>query len=118
MMSLNAAWSLEIFEHARARLLQRAPDADLRAAAFEAALAFAAADAKTVEPLISTATSIFLPAGPGCFVGTVISSQTASEREIYLCEVPHLPVRRQAEAQSDPVAPCDDREGTVAIQSA
>ena len=43
-------------------------------------MAFAAADAKTVEPLIGTTTSIFLPAGAGCFLATVIGGQTLSGR--------------------------------------
>jgi hypothetical protein len=80
------------------------------------ALAFAAADAKTVEPLIGTTTSIFLPAGPGCFVGTVISGQTASERKyIYPRLRTFLPANRLKRGQT--LLPRTiDAEGTVAIK--
>jgi hypothetical protein len=70
-LHVNAAWALEISDHCAGRLLQRAPDVDLRSAALEAALAFAAADAKTVEPLIGTDSSIYLPTGAGSFIGLV-----------------------------------------------
>jgi hypothetical protein len=48
----------------------------LRAAAQSAALAFVSADASIVRPLIGKPTSIYLPAGSGCFAATVIGGMT------------------------------------------
>jgi sarcosine oxidase gamma subunit len=75
-LTLHSGWALEISDHASARLLQRSAHADLRAAAQQAALAFVAADASIVRPLIGTATSIYLPVGSGCFAATVIGGMT------------------------------------------
>jgi hypothetical protein len=75
-LTLHAGWALEISDHASARLLQRSAHADLRAAAQQAALAFVAADTKVVAPLIGKPTSIYLPAGSGCFAATVIGGMT------------------------------------------
>jgi hypothetical protein len=75
-LTLHSGWALEISDHASARLLQRSAHADLRAAAQQAALAFVAADAKVVTPLIGTSTSIYLPTGSGCFAATVIGGMT------------------------------------------
>jgi hypothetical protein len=57
-LTLHSGWALEISDHACARLLQRAPNDDLPAAAQQAALAFVSADASIVRPLIGTAQSI------------------------------------------------------------
>jgi hypothetical protein len=76
-LSLHASWALEITDHAAARLLQRSPAADFRDAVLEAALAFAAADAAAIKPLVGTGASIYLPAGPGAFTGSVIGGRTA-----------------------------------------
>jgi hypothetical protein len=61
-LTLHSGWALEISDHACARLLQRAPNDDLRAAAQQSALAFVAANASIVRPLIGTVQSIYLPA--------------------------------------------------------
>jgi hypothetical protein len=75
-LTMHSGWSLEISDHACARLLQRSPNGDLRAAAQQAALAFVAADASIVRPLIGSPASIYLPAGTGCFAATVIGGMT------------------------------------------
>jgi hypothetical protein len=62
----------EISDRACARLLH-----DLHAAAQLAALAFVAADAAFMKPLIGKQASIYLPAGSGCFAGNVIGGRTA-----------------------------------------
>jgi hypothetical protein len=80
-MNLHSGWALEISDHACARLLQRSAHADLRAAAQQAALAFVAADAKVVTPLIGTSTSIYLPAGSGAFAATLIGGMTTQTRK-------------------------------------
>jgi sarcosine oxidase gamma subunit len=77
-LTLHSGWALEISDHALARLLQRSAHADLRAAAQQAALAFVAADAKVVTPLIGTSTSIYLPARSGAFAATVIGGVTTT----------------------------------------
>jgi hypothetical protein len=75
-LRMHSGWAAEIPDHALARLLQRAPDADIRAALFAAANAFVAADADIVAKLINRPVGIYLPAGPGCFVGGVVGART------------------------------------------
>jgi hypothetical protein len=83
-LSLHSGWALEIADHAAARLLQRAPDADLRRSALEAALGFATADASVVQLLIGEHPSIYLSAGPGVFAANVIGGKTlAGQKYIY-----------------------------------
>jgi hypothetical protein len=77
-LTLHSGWALEISDHASARLLQRSAHADLRTAAQQAALAFVAADAKVVTPLIGKPTSIYLPAGSGAFAATIIGGMTTT----------------------------------------
>ena len=62
-----AGWLTEIPDHAAARLIERAPNVDLRVCLFEAAAAFAAADAQAVLGKFNAGISIYLPAGPGAF---------------------------------------------------
>jgi hypothetical protein len=62
------------------RLLQRAPNVDLRSAVFMAANSFLAANADAVRPQIGTDTSVYLPAGPGAFAATVIGARTPDNR--------------------------------------
>ena len=79
-------------------------------------MAFAAADAKTVEPLIGTTTSIFLPAGAGCFLATVIGGQTLSGRPCIYARcgtwLPHAWLR----ANPMPLPRASNPEETVALQ--
>jgi hypothetical protein len=44
-------------------------------------LAFVAADAAAIRPLIGTSTSIFLPAGPGYFIAKVIGGITQGGKQ-------------------------------------
>jgi hypothetical protein len=76
-VKMRCAWSLEVPDHASARFLQRASGADLRAALFEAGTAFIAAEAAPIIPLVGRDASIYLPAGPGVFVASVIGAQTS-----------------------------------------
>jgi hypothetical protein len=84
-MTLHSGWALEISDHACGRYLQRAPNGDLRTAAQQAALAFVAADAKVITPLIGTSTSIYLPGRSGAFAATVIGglTQKTGKAKIY-----------------------------------
>ena len=77
-LTLHSGWALEISDHACGRYLQRAPDGDLSTAARQAALAFVAADAQVVRPLIGKPMSIYLPAGSGAFVATIIGGMTTT----------------------------------------
>jgi hypothetical protein len=79
-LTLHASWALEISDHAAGRLLQRSANASLRAAAQQAALAFASASAAIVQPLIGTAETVYLPTGTGVFVGHVIGGITTTGR--------------------------------------
>jgi hypothetical protein len=79
-VTCHSAWALEAPDHACARFLQRAPKSDLRTALFDAALAFLAADAATVVPLVGRDTSVYLPAGQGSFACTVIGARTTDGR--------------------------------------
>jgi hypothetical protein len=83
-VTCHSAWAAEIPDHAAARILQRAPKSDLRNALFAAGLAFLAADAETVVPLVGQDTSIYLPAGPGAFGGKVIGARTVDGRSSYV----------------------------------
>jgi hypothetical protein len=79
----HSAWAAEIPDHAAARLLQRVPTADLRAALFEAGLAFLAAEADTLVPLVGTETSIYLPAASGAFAATAVGAKTTDGQRHY-----------------------------------
>jgi hypothetical protein len=58
-VTCHSAWAAEVPDHAAARFLQRAAKADLRDALFAAGLAFLAADAATVVPLVGQDTSMY-----------------------------------------------------------
>lgn len=103
-------------DHACARLLQRAPETDLRSAILEAALAFAAADAKVVEPLIGTGTTVYLPAGPGCFVGTIIGGTTAEGRVYIYCRCRTYLAAAFLRPEQVPLPRALDAVDTVAIR--
>jgi hypothetical protein len=80
----HSAWALEVSDHAAARMLQRVPSADLRAALFDAGLAFLAADANAMARLVGTQTSIYLPAASGgAFAATVIGAKTLDGERHY-----------------------------------
>jgi hypothetical protein len=81
---VHSAWALEVPDHAAARLLQRAPEADLRAALFEAGLAFVAADAAVVAPRINCGAHIYLRVGPGAFVANVVGGKTPDGSRIFI----------------------------------
>ena len=80
---LCSAWSLEVPDHAAGRYLQRAGDADFRSALFEAANHFYGADMAKVAPHVGRSTDIYLPAGGGCFVCTVIGARSGDHSFLY-----------------------------------
>jgi hypothetical protein len=81
---LCSAWSLEIPDHAAGRFLQRAGDnADFRSALFEAANHFYGADMAEVAPHVGRNTDIYLPAGGGAFVSTVIGARSGGHSFLY-----------------------------------
>jgi hypothetical protein len=72
-----SAWSLEVPDHAGGRYLQRAGDAtDFRAALFEAANHFHAADIGSVVPHVGSGTDIYLPTAGGAFLCTVVGAKS------------------------------------------
>ena len=85
-VTCHSAWAAEIPDHAAARFCQRASASkvDLRDGLFAAGLAFLAAEAETVVPLVGQDTSIYLPAGPGAFAATVIGARTVDGTANYV----------------------------------
>ncbi len=109
--NVRAAWALEISDHAASRFLQRAQKCDLRTAALSAARAFAAADAASVP----TRTTIYLPAGPGCFVGHAIEGTTPSKRRyVYMRARTWIPAAWMRKDQL-PLPAAAEPEKTVAL---
>jgi hypothetical protein len=81
---LCSAWSLEVPDHAAGRYLQRAGDnADFESALFEAANHFYAADMTAVKPHVGRQTDVYLPAGEGMFVCTVIGARSGTKNFLY-----------------------------------
>jgi hypothetical protein len=71
-------------DHAAGRYLQRAgDDADLKAALFQAANNFYAADMAAVSPHVGRGTDIYLPAGDGVFVCTVVGAKSGDSNFLY-----------------------------------
>jgi hypothetical protein len=72
------AFSIEVLDHATARLLQRAPDINLPRVLTQAQDAFFAADVATVSRHVAHETSIYLRAGPGLLICQAIDGRTPS----------------------------------------
>jgi len=108
--SMRAAWALEISDHAASRFLQRSQKADLRLAALSAARTFAAADAASVPTK-----TIYLPGGPGCFVGVAIDGKTRSGQQyVYMRAQTWIPAAWMRKDQR-PLPRAADPEKTVAL---
>jgi hypothetical protein len=116
-LRIHAGWSLEITDHAAGRFFQRSTNPDLRAAAQEAATAFAAADATVVEPIVGESDTIYLPAGPGAFVGNVIGGKTAdgAKEFVYFRAKTWIPAHRLRPDQV-PLPRATDPANTVMIR--
>ena len=112
----HSVWSLECADHALARLLQRAPHADLRAVLFEAGVGFSAADAAAVVPLVGTDSSIYLPCGDGAFAATVIGAKTTDglKHFVYARASTWLSAA-MLKADQKPLARAATAEATVAL---
>jgi hypothetical protein len=83
-IQLRSAWSLEVPDHAGGRYLQRAGEnADLKSALFQAANHFHAADMAAVKPHVGKGTDVYLPAGDGAFVATVIGARSGAHSFVY-----------------------------------
>jgi hypothetical protein len=83
-ISVRAAFSFEVPDHAGGRYLQRAGDnADFRSALFETASNFYGADLGAVTPHVRRGTSIHLPAGCGAFVCTVIGARSGTSSFLF-----------------------------------
>jgi hypothetical protein len=114
-LTLHSTWALEIADHASARLLQRSPETDLPSAILESAQAFAASDAGSVAPLISSPATIYLPAGSGCFLATVIGGVTKTGKEHIYARCRTVVPQTWMRADQILLARADDAERTVAL---
>jgi hypothetical protein len=116
-VTAHSAWALEVPDHAACRFLQRAgDDADLTAALFAGGLSFVAAEAETVAALIGTDTSIYLKAGPGVFVGTVIGAKTTDGASNFIYGRVHTWLRTDMlKPDQVPLPRATDPEQTVAV---
>jgi hypothetical protein len=70
------AFSLEVPDHATARLLQRCPDVNLPRVLMEAQDQFFAADVTTVSRHVTHGTSLYLRCGPGLLICRAICGRT------------------------------------------
>jgi hypothetical protein len=70
------AFSLEVPDHATARLLQRAPDVNLTRVLMEAQDQFFAADVAIVSKHVAHGTSLYLRAGPGLLICEAVDGCT------------------------------------------
>jgi hypothetical protein len=79
-MELNGyeAFSIEVPDHATARLVQRAPNAKLPRVLMETQDQFFAADVATVSRHVAHGKSLYLRAGPGLLICEAISGVTPS----------------------------------------
>jgi hypothetical protein len=77
------AFSIELPDHATARLVQRAPDVNLARVLMEAQDQFFAADVATVSRHVAHGTSLYLRAGPGLLICEAISGITPSKMEYW-----------------------------------
>lgn len=92
------------------------PTADLRAALFEAGLAFLAADAETVVPLVGTERSIYLPAASGAFAATVIGAKTPNGQRHFIYARTHTYLSAAMLKPDQVMLPrAASAEGTVAL---
>lgn len=83
-ITLRSAWSLEVPDHAAGRYLQWAGNgADFKSALFEAANRFYAADMAAVKPHVGRGTDVYLPAGNGAFISTVVGARSGIRRFLY-----------------------------------
>jgi hypothetical protein len=77
------AFSIELPDHATARLVQRAPDINLPRVLMEAQDQFFAADVATVSRHVAHGTALYLRCGPGLLICEAISGITPSKMEYW-----------------------------------
>jgi hypothetical protein len=77
------AFSIEVPDHATARLVQRAPDVNLPRVLMEAQGAFFQADVATVSRHVAHGTALYLRCGPGLLICEAISGITPSKMEYW-----------------------------------
>jgi hypothetical protein len=88
--SMATRRSLEVPDHATARLLQRAPSVNLPRVLTEAQDQFFAADVATVSRHVAHGTSLYLRCDPGLLICEAISGVTPSKINFLVCEGPDL----------------------------
>jgi hypothetical protein len=82
-VTMWSGWSAEFPDHACGRFLQRSGSDDLKAALLAAGQAFMAAHAVVLDQHVNAETSVYLPAGRGCFASQTIGATAGSRRYIY-----------------------------------
>jgi hypothetical protein len=113
----HSGWALECADHALARLLQRAPRADLRAVLFQAGLAFLGGDAQTVMPLVGQDASVYLPAGDGAFATSVVGAKTADgQKHFVYSRASTWLSESMLRAEQKPLPPAASAERSVVLQ--
>jgi hypothetical protein len=114
-IELRSAWSLEVPDHAAGRFLQRAGrNADLRSALFEAANHFAAADIAEVKPHVGRGTDIYIPAGGGAFVCTVVGARSSGGHSFLYSRAATWIESTMLHADQTPLREAEAADGSVA----
>jgi hypothetical protein len=111
---LSSAWSFECPDHAAGRLLQRSGiDADFRSALFEAAGHFYGANMAAVAPHVGRNSEIYLPAGRGAFLATVVGARSGTNRFVYARAATFLD-ETMLGVDQQPLPQAADAKGSVA----
>ena len=108
--SFWASWLLEASDHACGRFLQYT-DSDLRAALFEAAAHFAAAD---IEQAVVNDRSLYLPAGPGVFACDLIRGKLKNEGRVIYARCRTWLANTMLDAKQKPLRPAASPSASVA----
>jgi hypothetical protein len=80
------AFSIEVPDHATARLVQRTPEVNLPRVLMEAQDQFFAADVATVGKHVAHATSLYLRAGPGLLICKATDGVTPSKMNYWFAQ--------------------------------
>jgi hypothetical protein len=99
------AFSLEVPDHATARLVQRCPDVNLARVLMEAQDQFFAADVKTVSKHVAHGTSFYLRCGPGLLICKAIDGVTSSKTNCWYAQARTWISDDMARPDQQPIAP-------------
>jgi hypothetical protein len=99
------AFSIEVPDHALARLIQRAPDINLPRVLMEASDQFFAADVATVSRHVAHGTSLYLRAGPGLLICKAIDGATPSKMNYWFAQARRWISDSMIRPDQKPIAP-------------